>query len=420
MKLFLLSLLILLNVQLSAAQEDSPVILLPEWVFDGVEMHQGWAVVIQEEHILFAGPASEIDERFSSFDEKTLPGNTLMPGLIEGHSHLLLYPYNERSWNDQVLKESPELRAIRGAKNAEISLKRGITTMRDLGSEGAGYADVAIRDAINNGIIQGPDMIVAGPALVATGSYGPKGFHAGVHVPLGAEEADGVEGVKIAVRRQIGNNVDFIKVYADYRWGPNGGARPTFTVDELKSMVETAESSGRYVVAHASTVEGMRRAILAGVETIEHGDEVNEEILGLMAEHNVALCPTLGAVEAITRYSGYDPATDELPERLALKRSSFQKALDSGIEIVFGGDVGVFTHGENAWELELMVEYGMKEIDALRSATSGNAKVFHLEDRGMIANGYRADIIIVAGNPVEDISVCRQPAAVMKNGVWVN
>jgi len=419
MKTISLGLLLFLNIYLSAAQDNEPVILLPEWVFDGAELQRNWAVVVNEGNIVFAGPSSQVGESYASYPEKEFPGSTLMPGLIEGHSHLLLYPYNESPWNSQVLQESPELRAIRGAKNAEISLKHGITTMRDLGSEGAGYADVAIREAIKSGIIQGPDVIVAGPALVATGSYGPKGFHPGVHVPLGAEEADGVEGVKVAVRRQIGNNVDFIKVYADYRWGPDGSAKPTFTVDELKSMVETAESSGRYVVAHASTEEGMRRAILAGVETIEHGDELSDEILSLMKDNDVALCPTLAAVEAISRYNGYDPDNDEIPERLARKRSSFKKALESGVRIVFGGDVGVFPHGENAWELELMVSYGMNEADALRAATSVNAAVFHLEDRGKIARGYRADIIIVQGNPTEDISVCRQPVAVMKNGEWV-
>ncbi|MEJ2003624.1 MAG: amidohydrolase family protein [Cyclobacteriaceae bacterium] len=402
-----------------AQEENGPAILRPEWVFDGTDIHRDWTVVIDGNTILFAGPSNRMDEAYDSYPEKQFPGSTLMPGLIEGHSHLLLYPYNERSWNDQVLRESPELRSIRGAKNAEISLKKGITTMRDLGSEGAGYADIAIRNAIENGIIEGPDLIVAGPALVATGSYGPKGFHPGVNVPLGAEEADGVEGVKIAVRRQIGNGIDFVKVYADYRWGPDGSAQPTFSLEELKSIVEAAKSTGRYVVAHASTEEGIRRAVLAGVETIEHGDELNEELLQLMKENDVALCPTLGAVEAISRYSGYDPATDNIPERLILKRSSFKKALESGVRIVFGGDVGVFPHGENAWELELMVDYGMDEKDALHAATSGNADVFHLSDRGKIANGYRADLIIVKGDPTRDITLCREPEAVMKNGRWI-
>jgi imidazolonepropionase-like amidohydrolase len=201
-----------------------------------------------------------------------------MPGMIEGHSHILLHPYNEVSWNDQVLKESQAERVIRAANHAKANLMAGFTTIRDLGSEGAGYADVGVKQSIEKGIIPGPRMLVAGPAIVATGSYGPKGFAPHVKVPLGANEADGIDALIREVRRQIGGGADIIKVYADYRWGPNGEAMPTFTQEELEIIVDVASSSGRPVVAHAATAEGMRRAAMAGVQTIEHGDGGTPEV----------------------------------------------------------------------------------------------------------------------------------------------
>ena len=224
-----------------------------------------------------------------------LDGHTVLPGLIDLHTHLLLHPYDETPWNDQVLKESEAERVARAVNHVRDSLLAGVTTMRDLGSEGAGYADVGIRDSIDKGIIPGPRLLVAGRAIVATGSYGPKGFHERVDVPLGAETADGFDDLVRVVRDQIGRNVDFIKVYADYRWGPDGTAQPTFTQAELETIVEVTRSSGRPVVAHASTAEAMRRAVLAGVETIEHGDGGTPEVWALTREHGVALCPTLAS-----------------------------------------------------------------------------------------------------------------------------
>jgi imidazolonepropionase-like amidohydrolase len=298
------------------------------------------------------------------------------------------------------------------------SLLAGVTTMRDLGSEGAGYADVGVRDAINKGIIPGPRLLVAGKALVATGSYGPKGFHEGVDVPLGAETADGYDDLVRVVRSQIGRDIDFVKVYADYRWGPDGTASATFTQGELETIVEVTTSSGRYVAAHAATAEGMTRAILAGVETIEHGDAATPEVYKLMVEHDVALCPTLAVGDAITQYGGWNKGTDPEPERIKDKRRSFKAALDAGVTICFGGDVGPFPHGDNVRELEMMVDYGMSDEDALRSATSVNAELFHVADRiGRIRAGLLADIIAVEGNPESDISALRNVRLVMKDGV---
>lgn len=393
------------------------LLLEPDGVFDGENYHADWVVAVKGPTIIYSGPERDMPRPKEELQRIDLSGQTLLPGLIEGHGHLLLYPYNEQSWNNQVLTESPELRAIRGGEHARTTLMHGITTFRDLGSEGAGYADVALREAISSGIIAGPDLIVAGPAIVATGAYGPKGFHPDVNVPLGAQEADGIEGVMRVVREQIGKGADFIKVYADYRWGPAGEARPTFTTAELRTMVEVAQSSGRKVVAHASTEEGMKRAIEAGVISIEHGDEGTLEIFQLMKEKGIGYCPTLGAVEAISTYfNGWEKGSGEIPERVLRKRESFRQALSSGVQIVFGGDVGVFSHGRNAWELELMVEYGMSEKDAMVSATSGNARLFGFPDRGFIKEGLRADLISVTGNPMEDITTLQSPALVMKEG----
>lgn len=391
------------------------ILLKPSKVFDGIQMRD-WVVLVEGNKITYAGQATGL-QRPGNLSEIDLPGMTLLPGLIEGHSHILLHPYNETSWNDQVLVESHAERAIRGANHARASLMAGITTMRDLGSEGAGYIDVGVKKTISKGVIPGPRLIVAGPAIVATGSYGPKGFHNGVKVPLGAEIADGYDDIIKVVRDQIGKGADFIKVYADYRWGPNGEAMATFTQDEIALMVKVAESSGRYVVAHASTAEGMKRATLAGVETIEHGDEGTKEVFELMKENNVAFCPTLAAGDAILQYNGWEKGSDPDPERIVNKKRSFKVALESGVKICFGGDVGVYPHGDNVRELEMMVAYGMKPQQVLEIATSGNARIFHLENElGSVKKGLLADLIAVEGDPLDDISNLRRIKFVMKGG----
>lgn len=388
----------------------------PDRVFDGQEMHENWVVLVKEDKIAAAGPASQITGA-SGAEIIDLKGCTLLPGLIEGHSHLFLHPYNETPWDDQVLKESRSLRTARATVHAKRTLMAGFTTVRDLGTEGAEYDDVGLKQAINQGIIPGPRMIIATKALIATGSYGPKNFSADLAIPQGAEEADGHDDLIKAVRRQIGKGADVIKIYADYRWGLNGDAAPTFTVNEIKLIVETARSSRRPVVAHASSTEGMKRAILGGCETIEHGDAGTPEIFAMMKEHGVAFCPTLAAGDATSQYRGWQKGSQPEPEKIKNKHTSFKQALDAGVTICTGGDVGVFPHGDNAREMEMMVEYGMKPIDVLRSATSVNAKVFHQEKIGQIKTGFLADIIVVEGQPDLNIKSIRKIKLVMKNGV---
>ncbi|MDA8685931.1 amidohydrolase family protein [Robiginitalea sp.] len=392
---------------------QSQILLIPDRVFDGFEMHANWVVYVDGAEIQFAGKA--IDFKVPEGAVKlNLNGMTLLPGLIEGHSHLLLHPYNETSWNDQVLKESHAERAIRGTQHALASLMAGITTMRDLGSEGAGYSDIALKKTIDQGIIPGPRLLVAGPAIVATGAYGPKGFHEGVSVPLGAEPVSGVPEAIGAVRRQLGGGADFIKIYSDYRWTPGSPSQPTFLPEELEAMVSTATTAGKYVVAHASTSEGIKRAVLAGVETIEHGDSATPEVFELMKSKGVVLYPTLAAGDAIERYNGWSGPPDT--ERISQKKRSFMQALESGVTIGFGGDVGVYPHGENYRELELMSVYGMPRIQVLRAATSINAATFHLEKLGWIKSGYIADIIAVKGNPEADLKTFRNVPLVIQAG----
>jgi len=391
-------------------------LLRPAAVFDGQDLHPSWAVLVEGDRIKAVGPADKLSAPAGSRTLE-LPGLTLLPGLIEGHSHLLLHPYNEAQWNDQLLLEPQSLRVARATVHAQRTLLAGFTTARDLGTEGAGYADVGLKQAIDQGIIPGPRLLVATRALVATGSYGPK-LSAEVDVPQGAQEADGTDGIVRAVREQIGKGADLIKVYADYRWGPNEPARPTFTLEELTLIVKTAATAGRSVVAHASTPEGMRLATLAGVETIEHGDAGTLEVFQLMKQRGVSLCPTVAATDAIAQYRGWRKGQEAEPARILQKRQSMQAALKAGVPLVMGGDVGVFAHGDNARELELLVsEYHLTPLQVLRGATSGNARTLHLPDRGRLQPGLLADLIAVTGDPTQQVQALRQVQLVMKGGV---
>jgi imidazolonepropionase-like amidohydrolase len=393
---------------------DSFILLKPDRVFDGDQMHEGWVVLVKNKLVEAAGEMKFKLPAGTRIIE--LKGATLLPGLIEGHAHLFLHPYNEVSWNDQVLKESRSERTIRAVNHAKATLKAGFTTLRDLGTEGSMYDDAGLKIAIEKGLISGPRLIISTRAIVASGSYGPKLSPDNENI-IGAAVADGPEGLTREIRTQIGNGADFIKLYADYRWGMNKEAQPTFSLEELKTAAEITQSSGRKLVTHAVTPEGMRRATLAGVATIEHGDGGTEEIFTLMKEKGICLCPTLAAGESVSRYGGWQKGIDPEPLSVTLKKKSFTTALKVGVPICMGGDVGVFAHGNNAFEMELMVEYGMKPIDVLRSATSVNARFFGMADKiGIIRPGFLADLLVVEGDPSVDISTIRNVKLVLKDG----
>jgi imidazolonepropionase-like amidohydrolase len=379
--------------------------LTPAAVWDGSNSapHSDWAVLVRSDTIAAVGPKSQVSAPAGA-TTVDMPGTTLIPGMIEGHSHMLLHPYNETPWDDQVLHESEALRVARAVNHARSTLMAGFTTTRDLGTEGAGYADVGLKQAINQGIIPGPRMVVVTKAIVVTGSYAPKGFTAEYmdDIPQGAQEADGIDGVTRVVRDQIKHGADWIKVYADYRWGPQGQTMPTFTQEEMNTMVQVANSSGRPVVAHATTVEGMRRAITAGVRSIEHGNDLNPEIIQLMKQHGTFFCPTI--------------AISNTPKKAQMVKAAF----DAGVPICAGGDVGccTFPHGDNARETEALVALGLTPLQGLMSVTSVNAKLLQMDDKiGGIRPGLFADLVAVDGDPTRDISAIRKVKFVMKGGV---
>jgi len=420
MRRLLCGLFALLIATAASAASPAPLLLTGARVLDpsGNRLLNGHDVLVADGRIAAIGKSGSLAVPAGAV-RLDLAGLTLIPGLIDLHSHLLLHPYDETPWNDQVLKEPLELRTIRGVLAARATVEAGFTTVRDLGTEGAGFADVALRDAVNQGWIPGPRIITTTRALVASGSYGPAGFDPRWEVPKGAQEVDGADGIRRGVRQQIAAGAEWIKVYADYRRQPGGPSTPTFSQEELNAAVDEAWSAGLKVAAHANTAEGIRRAVLAGVATIEHGAGVTDEILALMKERKVALCPTLAAGEAISRYAGWKAGEPE-PPRVREAHEMMRRALKSGVTIANGSDVGVFKHGDNAWEIELLVAYGMPAREALRAATATAAAVLGKDQElGRIAPGYLADLVAVQGDPLADPHVLRQPAVVVKAGAVV-
>jgi len=411
-----ITIILLCLSHISFGQQGTFTLLKADRVFDGEVMHTGWSVLIKGNKIEAVGLIADIPSNTNTI---SLPGATLLPGLIEGHSHLFLHPYNETSWDEQVLNESRTERTARAINHARATLLAGFTMVRDLGTEGAMYDDAALKKSIEKGIVPGPRMIVATRAIVAKGTYGPKSDNPDTDYPQGAAEVGNIAELLKEVRTQIGKGADLIKIYADYRWGLHDEAAPTFTTEEIAAAVSVANSSGRQVVAHATSAEGMRRATMAGVSIIEHGDEGTQEIFGLMKEKNVALCPTISAGEAMAMYEAAVKGIPVDSTGINQKKKSFALALKAGVTICMGGDVGVFTHGDNVREMEWMVADGMAPLAVLQSATSVSADAFGYGGQvGRLRSGLLADIIAVTGDPLKNISALRQVLMVMKDGVF--
>jgi imidazolonepropionase-like amidohydrolase len=353
-----------------------------------------------------------------------LGDRVLLPGFADVHTHILLQgDATEAEYEDQILKEYPAHRVVRAVRAMQIGLSHGFTTMRDLETEGAGYDDVAIRDAINEGVVPGPRLKVVGPALSTTGTYPILHFRPDWKFPTGVMVCDGADGCRKAVREQISYGTDWVKIYAN-----TGGLHetsdgyvdspPNWTKEEIEAVVSEAHARGVKVAAHARSDSGVRLAVAAGVDSIEHGDSIRPDIAAEMARKGIVFCPTLTVVRYV---SGPRAAAGcaICSESEKIQAKSFANCRKAGVKIVFGTDAGGFpwTEINQAKEFGYEVELGMSPIEAIRTATTNAAELLGLTGQiGVVEKGAYADLVAVAGDPLADVTVLERVDWVMKDG----
>jgi imidazolonepropionase-like amidohydrolase len=379
---------------------------------------EGAAIWIEGDRIKEVGKLAEV-QRHAPRDAKVidLSRATVLPGLIDCHTHLMArFAGGPDGYLLGLATKSQAFRALEGAADARVTLYAGFTTVRDVENEGSGYADVALRDAIEQGLVEGPRMQVATRAIAAVGQYNPFGVSPDLtNFPSGAQMVSGVEEARRAVREQIEYGADLIKVYADWQ-------HPTLTVDEIRVVVEEAHKQGLKVAAHATTPEGIKNAVIAGVDSIEHGHRADREDLEMMKAKGTFLVPTIGGPDASYERAKNEPMTPEQREqREAFMRSvqqSLQQAMKLGVKIASGFDAGgPAKQGRNADELVALAKHGMPPLEAIRAATLNAAELMSWQDRvGALEAGKYADLIAVEGDPLTDIAVLQQVKFVMKSG----
>ena len=372
-------------------------------------------VVVKGNTIESIGSAAPADAKVIDLGD-----STLLPGLIDAHVHVLLQgDISAADYDAQLFRESMAYRALRATKALRIALHHGFTTMRDLETEGAMYTDVDLKKAINNGIIEGPRMVVSTRAMSVTGGYGPSGYAPDITYPMGVQIVDGVENARKAVREQIAHGADWIKVYADrsYFLAKDGtlSSIPTFTAEEMKAIVDEAHRLRHKVAAHAMARPGISNALNAGVDSIEHGVAIPDDLLDVMVAKGVYLCPTLTVTEYVAPGRG-----GIWTKMVDIHHDSFQRALRKGVKIAFGTDAGGFdwTAVNQAKEFEYYTRFGMTPMQAIATATRTAAELLDMGDRiGTIEPGKLADLVAVPGNPLQDITAMERVNFVMKDGV---
>jgi len=396
---------------------DQPIIIKAARLIDG----RGGAVVSPAVIVVRGNRIESIGSAIPAGAQTIDLGDmTLLPGLIDAHTHILLQgDVTSADYDEQLFRESMPYRALRASRSAKIALEHGFTTLRDVETEGAMYTDVDVKRAINNGVIPGPRLFVSTRAMSVSGGYGPSGYSPEIIYPMGVQIVDGVEGGRKAVREQISHGADWIKVYADrsYFVDKNGqlSSIPTFTPEEMKAIVDEAHRLRHKVAAHAMARPGIENALNGGVDSIEHGIAIPDDLIDMMVAKGVYLCPTLTVTEYVA--PGRGGVWARIPQ---FHHDSFQRALRKGVKIAFGTDAGGFPWDavNEAKEFEYETQYGMTPMQAIQTATRNAADLLGMSDQiGTLEAGKFADIVAVPGNPLSDITAMEHVGFVMKDGV---